>query len=38
MKTIELKALDGKVYTFQYEPPAPVTIPDILESLGDALA
>lgn len=36
MKQVKLKALDGKVYTFEYEPPAPVTLPDILESLGDA--
>lgn len=34
---IELRALDGKTYRFEPLAVPPVTIPDILESLGDAL-
>lgn len=34
---IELRALDGKTYRFEPPEVPPVTIPDILEELGEAL-
>lgn len=34
---IVLRALDGKTYRFTPVEVPPVTVPDILESLGDAL-
>jgi hypothetical protein len=41
MKTIELRALNGKTYKFEYEPvvetPVASTLPEVLESLGEAL-
>jgi hypothetical protein len=38
MKTIELRALDGKTYKFEYEPPEKkITEKEVLESLGEAL-
>ena len=34
---IELRALDGKTYRFEPLAVPPVTIPDILKALGEAL-
>lgn len=34
---IVLRALDGKTYRFVPSKVPPVTVPDILESLGDAM-
>jgi hypothetical protein len=41
MKTIKLRALNGKTYEFEYEPlvetPVEPTLPEVLEAVGEAL-